>query len=64
MNPATMFALDDFLAIGTQIKIERPGKAGAVTPCDRLEGPILLLNNGDLVQANSVEEFKAVQRAG
>lgn len=57
LNPATMFALDDFLAVGTQIKIERPGKAGAVTPCDRLEGPILLLKSGDLVQTNGVQEF-------
>ncbi|MCG7844130.1 MAG: DNA polymerase II large subunit, partial [Methanomassiliicoccales archaeon] len=57
VNPATMFALDAFLAIGTQIKIERPGKAGAVTPCDRLEGPILLLENGDLVQTNTVAEY-------
>ena len=57
LNPATMYAVDEFLAIGTQIKIERPGKAGAVTPCDEVEGPILLLNNGDLVQANTVERF-------
>ncbi|MCX6651085.1 MAG: DNA polymerase II large subunit [Methanomassiliicoccales archaeon] len=57
LNPATMYALDNFLAIGTQIKLERPGKAGAVTPCDRLEGPILLLENGNLVQTNTVEEF-------
>jgi len=61
INPATMVALDDFLAIGTQIKIERPGKAGAVTPCDTIEGPILLLKNGDLVQANTVREAKAVK---
>ena len=58
LNPATMYALDDFLAVGTQIKIERPGKAGAVTPCDAIEGPILLLKNGDLVQANTVKEVK------
>ncbi len=57
LSPATMYALDDFLAIGTQIKIERPGKAGAVTPCDRLEGPILLMEGGDLVQANSVADY-------
>ena len=61
LNPATMYALDDFLAIGTQIKIERPGKAGAVTPCDRLEGPILLLENGDLVQTNAVSEILEVR---
>jgi DNA polymerase II large subunit len=57
LNPSTMYAVDEFLAIGTQIKIERPGKAGAVTPCDEVEGPILLLNSGDLVQANTVERF-------
>jgi len=58
LSPATMYALDDFLAIGTQIKIERPGKAGAVTPCDCLEGPTLLLENGDLVQTNTVDDFR------
>jgi DNA polymerase II large subunit len=56
MNPATMIVLDDFVAIGTQIKIERPGKAGAITPCDSVEGPIVLLENGDLVQANTIAE--------
>lgn len=61
INPATMLALDDFLAVGTQIKIERPGKAGAVTPCDTIEGPIVLLTNGDLVQANNTAEAKALK---
>lgn len=61
INPATMVALDDFLAIGTQIKIERPGKAGAVTPCDSIEGPILLLKNGDLVQVNTTREAKELR---
>jgi DNA polymerase II large subunit len=56
MNPATMVLLDDFVAIGTQIKIERPGKAGAITPCDSIEGPIVLLENGDLIQANTIAE--------
>ncbi len=58
INPATMISLDDFLAVGTQIKIERPGKAGAVTPCDTIEGPILLLKNGDLVQAHTSKDAK------
>src|SRR6266487_487649 len=39
LHPATMHVLDDFIAVGTQIKTERPGKAGAVTPCDRIERP-------------------------
>lgn len=56
INPAAMFILDDFIAVGTQLKIERPGKAGAVAPCDEIEGPIALLKNGNLVQINNVEE--------
>ncbi len=61
VSPATMRAVDDFLAIGTQIKIERPGKAGAITPCDSIEGPILLLKSGDLIQANTMAEADAVK---
>ncbi|HXZ23212.1 MAG TPA: DNA polymerase II large subunit, partial [Methanomassiliicoccales archaeon] len=61
LNPATMYAVDSFLAIGTQIKIERPGKAGAVTPCDEIDGPILLLSNGDVVRTNTVPEYESVK---
>ena len=59
LNPATMYVMDSFIAIGTQIKLERPGKAGAVTPCDEIEGPIVLLRNGDVIQINTVEEATA-----
>ena len=62
LNPASMYALDEFPALGTQIKIERPGKAGAVTPCDSIEGPILLLKNGDLVQCSAKEEVQEIQK--
>ena len=61
LNPASMYALDEFPALGTQVKIERPGKAGAVTPCDSVEGPIILLNNGDLVQCNTKEEVAEIK---
>jgi len=58
LHPATMHILDDFIAVGTQIKTERPGKAGAVTPCDRIEGPLVVLDNGDFVQIDSVARAK------
>ncbi len=58
LSPATMVALDQFVAIGTQLKIERPGKAGAITPCDTIEGPIALLHNGDLVEIDTVEKAR------
>ncbi|MDH4122779.1 MAG: DNA polymerase II large subunit [Thermoplasmata archaeon] len=56
LNPATMQILGGYIAVGTQIKLERPGKAGAVTPCETIEGPIVLLDNGDLVQIHELSE--------
>ncbi len=60
VNPATMQILNRFIAIGTQLKTEKPGKAGGMTSCDSIEGPIVLLKNGDLVQVNSFEEAKKI----
>jgi DNA polymerase II large subunit len=51
-----MYLLGEFLAIGTQLKIERPGKAGVVTSCDQIEGPIVLLKNQKLMQINNVDQ--------
>jgi DNA polymerase II large subunit len=55
INPATM-ALIDFIAIGTQLKIERPGKAGSVVPVTTIEGPTVRLKNGDVLRINSFKE--------
>ena len=46
LHPATLEVLDGFIAIGTQIKTERPGKAASVTIADTLEGPTVLLTDG------------------
>jgi hypothetical protein len=62
VNPATMYAMDDFLTIGTQMKIERPGKACAVTPSTDCEGPWLILQDGRFLQTNDVASFRSVQR--
>ena len=58
MHPATMHILDDFIAIGTQVKTERPGKAGAITACDRLEGPLVVLKSGDFVEVEDAATAK------
>jgi DNA polymerase II large subunit len=58
INPAAMYLLDDFIAVGTQIKTERPGKGTIGTPCSEIEGPIVLLQNGDLIQINDVKNIK------
>jgi DNA polymerase II large subunit len=48
VHPATMHLVDDFLATGTQLKTERPGKAAGVVPVDSIEGPTVRLANGDV----------------
>lgn len=58
INPASMYILDEFIAVGTQIKTERPGKGTIGTPCSEIEGPIVLLQNGDLIQINDVKNIK------
>ncbi len=60
-NTGSMYAMDEFMALGTQVKIERPGKACVVTPCDELEGPTLLLRNGDLVYCHTKEDVLEVK---
>ena len=55
LNPATMYIMGKFIAIGSQIKVELPGKAAAVTPCDTIDGPTVLLKNGDHVRINDME---------
>ena len=56
VHPAALTITDDFLAIGTQVKIERPGKAGAITTCDSIEGPLVILKDGDLVRLDTRKE--------
>ncbi|MCK4717498.1 MAG: DNA polymerase II large subunit [Thermoplasmata archaeon] len=58
ISPASMAVFEDMIAIGTQVKVELPGKAGAVTPCDTIEGPLVILSNGDLVLLNSEKEAR------
>ncbi|MBI2665562.1 DNA polymerase II large subunit [Candidatus Woesearchaeota archaeon] len=60
LHPATLIVLDKFIAIGTQLKVERPGKAATVTICNSLEGPIVKLSSGDVLQLNSEEEAKKI----
>jgi DNA polymerase II large subunit len=56
IHPATMHLLDDFLATGTQIKTERPGKAHGIVPVDTIDGPTVKLANGDVRRIDDPQE--------
>ncbi|MBW2970932.1 DNA polymerase II large subunit [Candidatus Woesearchaeota archaeon] len=61
VHPVTQFVLNKFIAIGTQLKVERPGKATAVTSCDSIEGPIVLLKEGRVLRLNTLKDFRQVE---
>lgn len=56
VNPATMYMVNQFIAAGTQLKVERPGKAAGMTPNDSIEGPVVKLKSGDLLRVDSYDE--------
>jgi len=61
ISAPTIEILDNFLAVGTQLKLERPGKATVLTACDTIEGPVVRLKNGSLVKLNTKEKAKELR---
>ena len=61
VHPATMHIVDDFLAAGTQIKTERPGKAHGVVPVDSIDGPTVKLANGEVRRIDDPEEAREIR---
>ena len=60
IHPATMLVLQGFLAAGTQLRLELPGKGGVSVPVDTIEPPIVLLKDGSVVRV-SIENFKEIK---
>lgn len=60
VHPATMLVLQRFLAAGTQLRIEGPGKAGVVLPVDSIEASIVRLKNGSVVRV-SLDNFERIK---
>jgi len=61
-HPATMAITDDFIATGTQLKIEKPTKGCVGTACDTIDGPIVKLFNGSVKKLNSKDEAKKLYK--
>ncbi len=58
VHPATMRVSDNFIAIGTQLKTERPTKGGVMASCDSIDGPIVKLRNGSVKKIKDVKDVK------
>ena len=60
IHPATMLVVENFLAAGTQMRLELPGKGGVTMPVDSIEKPVVLLKDGSVVRV-SLENFSEVK---
>ncbi|MEM4254939.1 MAG: DNA polymerase II large subunit [Candidatus Norongarragalinales archaeon] len=61
IHPATMVLLDDFPVFGTQVKTERPAKGCIVTPCETIDGPIVLLDDDSVKKISNIDEAYALR---
>lgn len=61
IHPATAHLFFDYIATGTQLKVERPGKATAITFCDTIDGPIVKLMDGSVLQVRSEQQAKRIE---
>ena len=60
IHPATMLVVESFLASGTQMRLELPGKGGVTVPVDSIEPPVVLLKDGSVVRV-SLHNFKQLK---
>ena len=60
IHPATMFVVENFLAAGTQMRLELPGKGCVTVPVDSIEPPVVLLKDGSVVRV-SLQNFSQVK---
>lgn len=62
LHPATMGITENFIAYGTQLKIEKPTKGGVIGVCDSIDGPIVKFRNGSVKKIMDFGEAKAVYK--
>jgi DNA polymerase II large subunit len=62
LHPATMAITDNFIATGTQLKIEKPTKGTAVTVCEQMDGPIVKLINGSVKKIHTIKEAQEIYK--
>ncbi len=56
IHPVVPILLNYAIVVGTQIKIDVPGKASSIALVDTIEPPIVRLDNGNVIQVSTVEQ--------
>jgi DNA polymerase II large subunit len=60
-HPATMVMLDSFIANGTHVKVERPGKGAILTTCDSIEPPVVKMKDGSVRRVRTSTEAEEIR---
>lgn len=55
IHPALSYVIGDFIAIGTQLRTERPGKSCSLATTDFIDGPIVKLDDQSVVKISDIE---------
>jgi DNA polymerase II large subunit len=62
IHPAVPVLLDHAIVVGTQIKMDVPGKASTIALVDDIDPPIVRLNDGSVLQVRTAEHASAVRQ--
>ncbi len=63
IHPSVPVLLDYAVVVGTQVKLDVPGKAATVTFVDRIDPPIVKLVDGSVVRVEDVESAHRVRES-
>jgi len=61
VHPMTMKVLEGYIATGTQLKLDYPGKGGVAMPVDTIEPPRILLDDGSVVKVDNDMTYAEVK---
>jgi DNA polymerase II large subunit len=63
IHPAIPALLDNCVVVGTQMKVDIPGKAATIAFVDSIEGPTVRLKDGSVRRVNSIAEAERLHDA-
>jgi DNA polymerase II large subunit len=61
IHPAVPALLNYAIVVGTQIKMDMPGKASTIALVDTIEPPIVRLDDGRVIQVSTVEQAETIR---
>ena len=60
-SPATAILTMEYIGVGTQLKVEFPGKGCVAAPVDTIEGPFIKLKSGEALRVNDAETARLLK---